>query len=338
MTLSACHIAAPPIPKHFESNTEVQSTAETLRGTLETVVNGGGNLGRFAALNRKVDALDLRPYAKKEGIDWFSLQRNLIIDIPGRSPETIYLVAHYDKTDANPFVLLSLLLNGVLDPIVSTTFLSDGAIDNASGVSVVLQLAAKLKKEQHHYSYRILFPGSEETGLRGTRAHVARLTAEERERIKYVINVDSVGVTGAGNCITSGVSDPHLAYLAKSVAHHADIPLDQDAASNFAVSDYLPFMGTDVYTDISYGLRFNYVGGILPQRSWFTSPLSVPVLNFTTCGLMGGASDILSNFLLPIGKLHGFRDEMKKIDIETLYSQYAIIDGLLDKLEEQARQ
>jgi len=336
VVLSACHIAAPPVPDHFKADSVALAKAEELRDSLETVVNGGGNLGRFSALNSQADKLGLGPHVRTEGIDWFSLQRNVVIDLPGLSSETIYLVAHYDKTDANPLVFLSLLLNGVLDPLVSTTFLSDGAIDNASGVSVVLQLASDLQNKQHHYSYRILFPGAEESGLRGTRAHIARLTPEEIMRIKYVINVDSVGVLGAGNCVTRGVSDPQLSYLAKTVAHKAGIPLGEDKISTSAVSDYLPFMETNFYADVSYGIKFNYIGGLLPQRSWFTNPVSVPVLNFSTCGLMGGASDILSSFLLPIGKLHGFRDEMKKIDIETLYNQFAIIDGVLRKLEQQA--
>ncbi|PLX89424.1 MAG: hypothetical protein C0619_11135 [Desulfuromonas sp.] len=334
--LSACHMVAPPVPDQIKSDSGVALKAESMRGTLEAVVNGGGNLGRFAALNRYADSLGLADRTRSEGIDWFSLQRNLIIDIPGRSDETIYLIAHYDKTDANPFSFVSLLVNGILDPIISATYLSDGAIDNASGVSVVLQLAEELSSGEHYYSYRVLFPGAEETGLRGSRAHIARLSDAERERIKYVINVDSVGVTGAGNCITAGVSDPHLSYLAQAVAKKAAIPLAQEPSSKTAVYDYLPFMETDFYTDVSYGLKFNHVGGLLPQRSWFTGEMSVPVINFSACGLMGGAADILSSFLLPIGKLHGFRDEINKIDITTLYNQYAVIEGLLADLEYQS--
>lgn len=313
----------------------MQATAE-MRGTLQTVVNGGGNLGRFAALRRHAASLDLEKGMRNEGIDWFSLQRNLIIDLPGRSDELIYLVAHYDKTDANPLTFISLLLNGVLDPLVSPTFLSDGAIDNASGVSVVLQLAAALSERSHYYSYRILFPGSEETGLRGTRAHIARLSQVERDRIRYVINVDSVGVSGVGSCVTTGVSDPNLVYLVQTVAKHAKIPLQQEPVSNTAVSDYLPFMETSFAADFSYGVKFNHIGGLLPQRSWFTGPLSVPVLNFSACGLMGGAADLLSSFLLPIGKLHGFRDEIEKIDLLSLYHQYAVLDKLLLELEQQS--
>ncbi|MDT8419280.1 MAG: M28 family peptidase [Desulfuromonadales bacterium] len=334
--LGACQMVAPPVPDEIGSDSGTVLKAEGLRGTLEAVVNGGGNLGRFAALNRYVDSLGLAGLSRSEGIDWFSLQRNLIIEIPGRSAETIYLIAHYDKTDANPFSFVSLLINGFLDPIISPTYLSDGAIDNASGVAVVLQLADELSSGEHYYSYRFLFPGAEESGLRGSRAHIARLSDDERERIKYVINVDSVGVTGAGNCVTAGVSDPHLSYLAQAVAKKRAIPLAQESSSNTAVSDYLPFMETDFYADVSYGLKFNHVGGLLPQRSWFTGEMSVPVLNFSACGLMGGAADILSSFLLPIGKLHGFRDEISKIDIMTLYNQYALLEGLLAELEHQS--
>lgn len=333
--LCACHTAAPPISADFVQSPEDRVRLETMRETLEEVVNGGGNLGRYSALKKQVADLDLTQQARSEGIDWFSLQRNLIIELPGDSEDIIYLVAHYDKTDANPFAFVSLLLNGALDSLISPTFTSDGAIDNASGVSVILQLASELSSKQHHYTYRIFFPGSEETGLRGSRAHVARLGDEERQRIKYVINVDSVGVTGAGNCVTKDISDPHLSYLARTVAQRKDIELEQDAPSGSAVSDYLPFMETSPYDDVSYGFKFNYVGGILPQRSWFTDPMSVPILNFSTCGLMGGTSDLLSSFLLPIGKLHGYRDDIEKIDFETLYNQFLVIDGLLLELEKQ---
>jgi hypothetical protein len=36
-------------------------------------------------------------------------------------------------------------------------------------------VAAALAERENHYSYRILLSGSEESGLRGVRAHIARL-------------------------------------------------------------------------------------------------------------------------------------------------------------------
>ena len=63
------------------------------------------------------------------------------------------------------------------------SFTSQGSIDNATGVAVALQLAKSIAERDNKFSYRILLAGSEESGLRGSRAHVARLSLEEFDKI-----------------------------------------------------------------------------------------------------------------------------------------------------------
>lgn len=334
--LSACQIAAPVIPQDFQENNDILLTAESLQTTVANLANGGGNLGRLRALKRRIEAKGLEPYLTKQHIDWYSLQQNLIVEIPGKSPEIIYFVAHYDKTDANPLAFISLMLNGALDTLISPTFFSDGALDNATGISVVLELAQKRSLTDNYYTYRFLFVGSEETGLRGSRVHVARLPSKEKAAIELAVNIDTVGVVGTQNCLTEGVSDPHRSYQAKTSAKKLNFQLNTDPYPTSSTSDYLPFQEMSFATDFSYGLQLNFVGGILPQRSWFSDSVSVPVLNFSSCGVMKNSSDFFTNFLLPFGELHGYRDSTDLVDIEKLYELYMIANNMLNKIEADA--
>jgi Peptidase family M28 len=99
----------------------------------------------------------------------------------------IYLVAHVDKTDANLLKVLSVMVNGALDEPINFTTLSEGAIDNASGVAVVLETARALANSRRTHTLRVLLTGSEESGLRGARAHVARIPNEEWPLIDAVL-------------------------------------------------------------------------------------------------------------------------------------------------------
>jgi len=334
--LSACQIAAPSIPHELHQNSEMLHSAESFQSTINDIANGGGNLGRLAALKRRIEAKGLNRYLTKQHIDWYGLQQNLIVEIPGKSQKIIYFTAHYDKTDANPLTFISLMLNGILDTALSPFYFSDGALDNATGVSVVLELANRISKQENYYTYRFLFVGSEETGLRGSRVHVARLPHEEKSAIKFAVNIDTVGVKGTENCLTLGVSDPQLSYYATTAAKTLNYNLGHDPYPIASTSDYLSFQEISTSSDFTYGLQLNFVGGILPQRSWFSSPSTVPVMNFSSCGIMTSSSGFITNFLLPIGQLHSYRDSTDLVDINGLYELNMIINEMLNNLEKNA--
>lgn len=336
LLLTACQIAAPAIPQALHENSNTLHTAESLQTTITDMANGGGNLGRLSALKRRIEAKGLTPYLTTQHIDWYGLQQNLIVEIPGKSRRTIYFIAHYDKTDANPLSFISLMFNGILDTFLSPLYFSDGALDNATGVSVLLELARNRSQQENYYTYRFLFAGSEETGLRGSRVHVARLPFEEKAAIEFAINVDTVGVKDADNCLTLGVSDPQLSYLATISAKNLDYTLGHDPFPRTSTSDYLAFQGMSTVSDFSYGIQLNFVGGILPQRSWFSNSETVPVLNFTSCGIMTTSSDFVTSFLLPFGQLHGHRDSTDKVDVKGLYELNMIVEEMLNKIENDA--
>ncbi|HHX96160.1 MAG TPA: M20/M25/M40 family metallo-hydrolase [Clostridia bacterium] len=92
----------------------------------------------------------------------------------GESKDIIIISAHYDHLG---------IIDGQLYP---------GANDNASGVSVVLEIINGLGKRKTAYTMLFAFWGAEEKGLLGSQYFCEHLPFE-RERIKGVINLDSVG-------------------------------------------------------------------------------------------------------------------------------------------------
>ncbi len=308
---------------------DARAHAESLRASVEAIAKARTNRGRFAALRRRADALGLAGLSRVESIDWFSFQKNLVIELPGASDRIVYIVAHYDKADANPLKILSLLLNGVLDDLIDFTFLSDGAADNATGVAVALELASTLKRLGPTYTTRVLLAGSEESGLRGSRAHVARLTPAEKEALVLTINIDTVGLASSPNCVTEDVSDEALIDEVLKAAERLKAPLDEGPLPPFVETDYAPFQQTSFWRDASLSLKYNLVGGLLPQRSWFTDRHSAPAINFSGCDVVDVWDYVGGALFVPVGSLHGPRDHAGRISLERLTQQYAIIAEFL---------
>lgn len=305
---------------------------QELIASVENIVNAGGNHYRKKAIIKQLDAFGLKKQTRQERIDWLSVQKNVIVDLPGKSDSLMYIVAHYDKTDANPLKAVSVLLNGLLDPLISWSYTTQGAIDNATGVAVAMQLMKALKEKDNHYSYRLLLTGSEESGIRGSRAHVARLTLNEFNKIKFVVNIDVVGVKGKQNCVYD-VSDNALEKLALSVSNRHKLDLGEGEMPAIGGGDYVPFKKTNFGLDFSRSFKYNSVGSILPQRSYFTKKKSTKVINFSACELLDVGDYIASTILLPVGSLHGYRDNIKKVDPYKLFEMYQIINLFLEEIE-----
>jgi len=68
----------------------------------------------------------------------------------------------------------------------------NGADDNASGVSVLLNLAAKLKEKNTNNNYLFMAFSGEEMGLLGSNYFVKNPTIETK-KVSYMINMDMVG-------------------------------------------------------------------------------------------------------------------------------------------------
>ena len=272
--LSSCsaHHQVPNIRSLRFENTLNSKQKLSLSKSIEEIVNAGGNHYWKKAIIKQISSFGLEENTRQERIDWLSVQKNIIVDIPGESDSLIYIVAHYDKTDINPFKLASIYLSGLLDSLISWSFTSQGAIDNTTGVAIALQLAKSIAERDNKFSYRILLAGSEESGLRGSRAHVARLSLEEFDKIKFVVNVDVVGVKGKQNCVYT-VSDDDLEQEALIIAKQNDIEFGVGTFPIGAASDCLPFKKTSFGLDFARSFAFNFTGSLLPQRSYFTKKI-----------------------------------------------------------------
>jgi len=305
---------------------------DELRQTVQDVADAPTNLGRRKAAIRRAEDMGLA--TDTEWIDWFSTQKNVVIDLPGVDPngDIVYLVAHYDKVDTNLLSVISRLVNGLLDPLIAWTFMTDGAVDNATGVAVVLQLAAELAEQQHQTSFRVLLAGHEEAGLRGTRAHVARLSPEEKARIKLAVNIDTLGIQGVGNCVYTDHSDPDWVDRVMDAAREEGLAWDTASMPGGATSDHVVFMRNSARIDFGRGCMFAGPGGLLPQRSWFTTPSSSPVLFVSACEVLDTGDLVAACCAVPTGSLHGPRDRADKVDPNGLYEAYRVLLRVLSEV------
>ena len=313
-----------------------QLEMESITNYLEGIVEAGINKKREKYVYNKLMEIDTN--VTKERIDIYSFQHNYILEIKGETDKIIYLTAHYDKTDANIFKLISVCLNGLLDEPISWSYLTQGAIDNGTGVATAIQLANKLSQRKNYYTYRILLTGSEESGIRGARSHVARIKMEEWNKVQCCINIDCIGVKDERFGIVNAKNDPHLTRLSIETAkeNNLDLVLINNVSG---VSDNAPFNKTSTATDFGRSFMFNLPGAFLPQRSYFTKPKSVPTLFFSSTAITKFHILDFFNFYLPIaipsGNYHNYSDNLFKLDQVKLYEGYSLINGLLLKIEEQ---
>lgn len=108
--------------------------------------------------------------------------RNVVGYIDNQATNTIVIGAHYDH--------LGFGSEGSLHR--GEKAIHNGADDNASGVSVMLDLAAKLLKTNIQNNYLFIAFSGEEMGLLGSNFFVKNATVPV-ENINYMINMDMVG-------------------------------------------------------------------------------------------------------------------------------------------------
>ena len=105
---------------------------------------------------------------------------NVVADRAGKGvgPRGVVLVtAHLDSIN---------LLGGPLTA-------APGADDNATGSAGVLQIARALRTHPNSDDLRFILFGGEEEGLLGSRQYTAGLSATERDRVRAVVNMDTIG-------------------------------------------------------------------------------------------------------------------------------------------------
>ena len=139
---------------------------------------------------------------------------NVVVDLPGETDEYIVLTAHYDSTA-----------------------LSEGAYDNMSGSVGILAVAEHFSKQSHRYGIRVIWCGSEERGLLGSKAYVKDHEAE-LEKVVFNVNLDMIGCT-MGKFIACCTSEENLVSFIKYLSNIEGFAVEtsQDVYS----SDSTPF-------------------------------------------------------------------------------------------------
>ena len=122
----------------------------------------------------------------------------LVYEYPGQTDEWVVLSAHVDGHD-----------------------LAESAMDNASGLAVVLAVCRVLANRVASWrrGLRVMFFSVEEWALTGSRQYVQSLSPQERSRIALNINLDSVAGNPALTALTSGFAglEPFVLDVAHSV-------------------------------------------------------------------------------------------------------------------------
>ena len=139
---------------------------------------------------------------------------NVIAELPGKRDEWIVLTAHYD-----------------------TTALSHGSYDNMTGCVGILGVLDALKDREHNYGLRLVFCGSEERGLLGSKAYVRDHEAE-LEKVALNINLDMIG-TWLGKFISRVSAEEKLAGYLGYMGAELGFPVE--AKIGVYSSDSTPF-------------------------------------------------------------------------------------------------
>lgn len=139
---------------------------------------------------------------------------NVIVDLEGETDEYIVLTAHYDSTA-----------------------LSQGAYDNMSGSVGILAIAEYFSKHPHYYGIRVIWCGSEERGLLGSKAYV-QAHEEELKQVVLNINLDMIGCT-MGKFIACCTSEEKLVSFVEYLSNIEGFSVD--ASQGVYSSDSTPF-------------------------------------------------------------------------------------------------
>ncbi|CAA7601275.1 Peptidase M28 [Acididesulfobacillus acetoxydans] len=132
--------------------------------------------------------------------------QNIIAELPGAKADTVVLGAHYDSADVN----------------------APGALDNASGVGVLLELARVLAKAPHEETYELIFFGAEEAGLVGSSYYASRA---DLSAVNWMLNLDMVGTPLEIDVAGKKSAPPELVAKITELARKSGIPfhLSRDA-------------------------------------------------------------------------------------------------------------
>lgn len=169
--------------------------------------------GEFRALGLDTRIQSFQPIAGDP-----RMSQNVIATLPGEPGYgTIYIGAHYDSVSADP-----------------------GAVDNASGVGVLLESARLFATSDISPTLTFIAFGAEEMGTRGSQYYVSRFTSDDLLSANAMINLDCVGYGDKLAILPAGDrAGPLQQIVASAAKDQGATPLNPDRGGGG--SDHAPF-------------------------------------------------------------------------------------------------
>jgi Peptidase family M28 len=150
-------------------------------------------------------------------------QPNVICVLPGSTPETIVVGAHFDHISDG-----------------------DGIIDNWSGASLLPSLLQNLADSTHKHTFIFVGFTGEEEGLLGSAYYVNQLSKEQLSQIEAMVNLDTLGL--GPTKVWGSQSDPLLVNGLGSLAQVMNLPIARMDVDRFGESDEESFIREKVCT------------------------------------------------------------------------------------------
>lgn len=165
-----------------------------------------------------------------------SSQENIIACIKGKNnKQSMVFTAHYDHLGKQGNALFP------------------GGSDNASGVSMVMQLAAYYRKHKPPYKTYFIFFSGEEAGLKGS-AYFTQNPTFDLDKIKALVNIDIMGNAQQGITVVNGESQRHIFDLLTTINKQQSLLPEIKLRGKAANSDHYFFAEKNVPAIFIYSM------------------------------------------------------------------------------------
>lgn len=150
-----------------------------------------------------------------------------------------------NKRSINEYILIGAHLDHIGKMNSQTDSIFNGANDNASGVTAVLQIARELKKYEFNKKVIIALFTGEEFGLKGSK-HLAQRLKKADINLSYMINFEMIGVplsSSPNKIYITGLNKSNFAEIANQILKEEFIIYEGADISDglFGASDNYPF-------------------------------------------------------------------------------------------------
>ena len=178
--------------------------------------------------------------------------QNVIATKPGAIDQTVIVGAHYDC---------------VFDMIIqkfgcSGDQLPGGAVDNASGVGVMMEVAKALAEYEVDGTIKFVAFGAEELGLHGSIHYASQMSVDEIDSTIAMINLDSIG--GGDFPYVCAGSDGNPGWVRDFALNIANV-----MGYDFKTSPGTPYCEAGTTGDWSDHVPFKYLGIPIASFEWF---------------------------------------------------------------------